>query len=261
MGVHGIIRSATLPPIHISPLSTTTMLPSSAPSFPSYWSPNPQDLTEVLPNLFLGSDSAAQNVELLRTKGITHILSVLIQDPARTEELKRDDFKRMNIPVQDWPDQELLTHFKPANSFIDDARIIAGQGVLVHCHMGVSRSATVVAAYLMASYPETHHNHISAITFLKSRRPIVQPNSGFVDQLALYGRCDCNMDDHSNAVEAWRAVRHRAWESRVDRINFKRKEDSRASATRQTRQRGSCSSGRSSGILRRISQWAVCVFG
>ena len=42
---------------------------------------------------------------LLKTKGITHILSVLIQDPARTEELKRDDFKRMNIPVQDWPDQ------------------------------------------------------------------------------------------------------------------------------------------------------------
>ncbi|KAJ7432382.1 protein-tyrosine phosphatase-like protein [Mycena galericulata] len=170
-----------------------------------------EDITEILPNLFLGSQAGALNHQLLRRHGITHILSVMNPNPAHSLQQNDDGFRRMIVPVQDWPDEELLTHFKRANSFIDDARVIAGEGVLVHCYQGVSRSATVVAAYLMASHPHTP-DYISAIKFLQSLRPIVEPNAGFLDQLALYGRCGCNMDDNFTAVEAWRAVRHRRWE-------------------------------------------------
>ncbi|KAJ7884231.1 protein-tyrosine phosphatase-like protein [Mycena leptocephala] len=136
-------------------------------------------------------------------------------DPACTLRQSNDGFRRMIIPVQDWPDEELLTHFKSANSFIDAAQVIAGEGVLVHCSQGVSRSATVVAAYLMASHPPIQ-NYISTIKFLQSLRSIIEPNTGFFDQLALYGRCGCNMDENFTAVEVWRTVRHRRWEDAVN---------------------------------------------
>ncbi|KAJ7267791.1 protein-tyrosine phosphatase-like protein [Mycena rebaudengoi] len=144
-------------------------------------------------------------------------------------EVVENGFRRMVIPVIDWPDQELLIHFKAANAFIDDARISARESVLVHCHQGVSRSATIVAAYLMATHPPVH-GAASAIKFLKNLRPIVQPNSGFLDQLELYGRRGCNLDDTSGrlAIEAWRAEQERKWEGRVDRMNRERLERERS---------------------------------
>ncbi|KAJ7477688.1 protein-tyrosine phosphatase-like protein [Mycena latifolia] len=143
--------------------------------------------------------------------GITHILSVMPPELAPTPANEGDGFTRMSIPVQDWPDEELFTHFKATNAFIDHARKTSGEGVLVHCLQGVSRSATIVAAYLMASHPPIHDS-VSAIEFLQAQRSIVQPNWGFLEQLALYGRCGCNLEDNPVAVEAWRAGRTRRWE-------------------------------------------------
>ncbi|KAJ7841578.1 protein-tyrosine phosphatase-like protein [Mycena olivaceomarginata] len=110
-------------------------------------SPLSDDVTEILPNLFLGSEAGARNLEMLRRRGITHILTVMADPVPRRATAAEDDFRRMQIPVQDWPDQELMSHFKDANDFIDAARLTAQEGVLVHCYQGVSRSATIVAAY------------------------------------------------------------------------------------------------------------------
>ncbi|KAF7366183.1 Dual specificity protein phosphatase 12-like isoform X1 [Mycena venus] len=168
-------------------------------------SPLSDDVTEILPNLFLGSEAGARNLEMLRKRGITHILTVMVDPVPRGATAAEDGFRRMQIPVQDWPDQELMTYFKDANNFIDAARVTAQEAVLVHCYQGVSRSATIVAAYLMASHPPLHDDDSAALAFLRARRPIVHPNSGFLAQLALYGRCGCDLDAHPTAVEAWRA--------------------------------------------------------
>ncbi|KAF8201954.1 protein-tyrosine phosphatase-like protein [Mycena galopus ATCC 62051] len=192
-------------------------------------SPTNEDVTEILPNLFLGSHVGAQNLTLLRQRGITHILSVMVDPTLRESEEATDDFRRMRIPVQDWPDTELLTYFHAANSFINAARLTAEEGVLVHCYQGVSRSATIVAAYLMATHPPLHDD-TAALAFLRERRPIVQPNSGFLSQLALYGRCNCDLEAYPTAVEAWRAGQVRKWEGRVDRV--KREQGGRGSGKR-----------------------------
>jgi protein-tyrosine phosphatase len=52
--------------------------------------------------------------------------------------------------------------------------------VLVHCAAGVSRSASFVIAYIMKS---RKIGFDEAYTFVKSKRPIITPNSGFVKQL------------------------------------------------------------------------------
>lgn len=49
--------------------------------------------------------------------------------------------------------------------------------------MGISRSATVVAAYLTFRHGLSPHQ---AIAWIKSQRPIIHPNSGFQEQLQDY---------------------------------------------------------------------------
>jgi protein tyrosine/serine phosphatase len=55
--------------------------------------------------------------------------------------------------------------------------------VLVHCRIGVSRSATMVIAYLMYVYNWTL---CKAIMYVKDRRPEIKPNPMFVKDLMKY---------------------------------------------------------------------------
>lgn len=60
-----------------------------------------------------------------------------------------------------------------------------GGRVFVHCHAGISRSATVCIAYLM------QHKYMSkdaAYHFVQNKRPIISPNLAFMGQLVQYER-------------------------------------------------------------------------
>lgn len=48
----------------------------------------------------------------------------------------------------------------------------------MHCAMGMSRSATVVIMYLMKKFG---FNLNDAMSLVKERRQVVDPNSGFVN--------------------------------------------------------------------------------
>jgi protein-tyrosine phosphatase len=69
------------------------------------------------------------------------------------------------------------------------AAIARGATVLVHCAAGVSRSPTLVAAYLML---ERGYSATEALDFVGKRRTGISPNTGFVEQLsALNGSVGC----------------------------------------------------------------------
>ena len=55
--------------------------------------------------------------------------------------------------------------------------------MLVHCHAGISRSATIVIAYLMKALSMTLEE---AYKLVKSRRPRIKPNQAFISQLMEY---------------------------------------------------------------------------
>jgi hypothetical protein len=61
----------------------------------------------------------------------------------------------------------------------ESARCSGGR-VLVHCQAGVSRSPTIVLAYLMARY---NWPMMTAFCYVKSRRHIIAPNFNFMGQL------------------------------------------------------------------------------
>ncbi|KAK5171270.1 tyrosine protein phosphatase yvh1 [Saxophila tyrrhenica] len=130
-------------------------------------------------NLFIGGLFTLRRKQALQDSGITHVVSVL-RLPLDQEQFK--DFAHKVVEVDDVDDENLLEHFPACNKFIQDG-LDGGGGVLVHCAMGKSRSATVVCAYLMQRYGITP---MDALSQIREARPFCEPNEGFMKQLDLY---------------------------------------------------------------------------
>uniref|UniRef100_A0A7S1SGA9 protein-tyrosine-phosphatase n=1 Tax=Tetraselmis chuii TaxID=63592 RepID=A0A7S1SGA9_9CHLO len=80
------------------------------------------------------------------------------------------------------PRANLLQHMDTSTEFMGEA-LSNGKKVLVHCMAGVSRSATVVAAYIIKS---EGLNPEEAVALVKEKRGCAEPNSGFVRQLSAW---------------------------------------------------------------------------
>ncbi|KAI8056186.1 protein-tyrosine phosphatase-like protein [Syncephalis plumigaleata] len=134
--------------------------------------------SSIVPGLYLGSQFSARNADILDEMGITHIVQVThLQKPVH-----RDRFEYLVIAVDDQPATNLLRYFDDTFAFIDTCIEQGGQ-VLVHCMAGISRSSTIVIAYLMRKYQWSVEQ---ATTAVRQSRTIIKPNTGFRQQLALY---------------------------------------------------------------------------
>ncbi|XP_028318459.1 dual specificity protein phosphatase 26 [Gouania willdenowi] len=135
---------------------------------------------EVWPNLYIGDqDIASDRRELVRL-GITHILNCA-QSKWRggAENYTGMNITYHGIEAHDSPSFDMSVNFYPAAEFIHRA-LSAGGKVLVHCAVGLSRSATLVLAYLMIRQNLTL---VEAIRTVKDHRGVV-PNRGFLRQLS-----------------------------------------------------------------------------
>jgi dual specificity phosphatase 12 len=121
---------------------------------------------------------AASSKEILQKYGITHILTVAKGYPPQFPSF----FTYKVIPVLDLPGTILKRKFGECIEFIKKAQVNGGT-VLVHCFAGVSRSATIVCAYLMQ---EHNLSYSAALKLVKSKRPFVNPNDGFRTQLVQF---------------------------------------------------------------------------
>ncbi len=87
----------------------------------------------------------------------------------------------LHVPVDDDWREDISQHFLHVIQFIDAAR---KEGpVLIHCAGGISRSPTLVAAYLMWEHGWTRQQSMEHIT---TYRKIVDPNDGFMEQLLIF---------------------------------------------------------------------------
>ena len=94
------------------------------------------------------------------------------------------DVKHLRQELADAETEDIASCFDAATRFMSEA--LAGNGrVLVHCGAGVSRSATLVAAYMCLT---RRCSAATALAELKALRSCVAPNAGFLRQLDAFAR-------------------------------------------------------------------------
>jgi atypical dual specificity phosphatase len=189
--------------------------PTEEPDFPRTmrsFSQMEPEASQILPNLFLSDALTARRGGTLDRLKTTRIISVLekpIKFPRAAQPLKL-----LHIPAPDGFDTGLLSFMDQTTEFIKEAigtnareqeqlrgtflgsAIATTDGehpmpsdsvgenrVLVHCFAGMSRSATIVIAYLLVTTPMTVGE---ATEFVRSKRSVIRPNCGFIEQLKQY---------------------------------------------------------------------------
>jgi dual specificity MAP kinase phosphatase len=175
--------------------------PNESPSRPFLYSPttpiveldvDSAPMSQILPYLYIGNKHDAENRQILSSSHITHVLNVTSHIPLYFENDVTVTYLR--VPASDSGSQNLKQYFDVAIEFIESVRCAAeGQCILVHCQAGVSRSPTLVLAYIMARYKLSL---LDAFAFVKSRRQIIAPNFNFMGQLFDFEQhCRCGEVD------------------------------------------------------------------
>lgn len=106
---------------------------------------------EIVRGLFLGTSADAVHLEDLERHNIRNILNVASECEFTEEQLQaqaRGTLTLRKVHMVDHSDHDITKAFPECVVFILNA-LQRGEGVLVHCRMGVSRSASVVIAFLM----------------------------------------------------------------------------------------------------------------
>ncbi|XP_069492583.1 dual specificity protein phosphatase 22-A-like [Ambystoma mexicanum] len=134
-------------------------------------------MSQIAAGLYLGNIRDSEDKETLAKNGVTHILSVHNKAEPRLEEMTY-----LCIAASDSSSQNLIQHFKKCIAFIHECRLRGG-GCLVHCLAGVSRSTTILVAYLMTV---TNLGWEECLSAVKAVRSYVGPNLGFQQQLQEY---------------------------------------------------------------------------
>jgi hypothetical protein len=141
-------------------------------------------LNEIVKDfIYIGSLYDYKDPVKLLQLGITHILDVSGESyiPSNIDDIKKT-FKYVKISMQDTPDFPIHNFFDITVKLLDEVYNTKGK-VLVNCHMGKSRSVTIVLNYIMLRYGLSLDN---AIAFVKYKRNVIAPNPGFIKQLQLY---------------------------------------------------------------------------
>ncbi|KFQ21689.1 Dual specificity protein phosphatase 13 isoform B, partial [Merops nubicus] len=137
---------------------------------------------EVWPNLYVGDLHVARDKAQLSRMGISHVVDAaagrfhIDTGPKFYKDLPVDYY---GVEAEDNPNFDLSIYFYPVAHYIRAALNSPRGKVLVHCAMGISRSATLVLAFLMIC---ENMSLVDAIQTVRSHRGIC-PNSGFLKQL------------------------------------------------------------------------------
>ena len=134
------------------------------------------EIDQITPKIYLGNEEAQKKKAVLKALGVTHILVI----GRGLYQLHKNDFTYENFEIDDCIEENIGQFFDQAFDFIE----AADGRVFVHCGAGISRSGSIVIAYIMRKEGKSYEE---AVSFVRERRSSVKPNDGFVKQLIDYG--------------------------------------------------------------------------
>ena len=155
----------------------------------------PEDISYIVPYVYIGNRYAATGrfdddsnyIDYLSIYGIKHVISALTDEEYADYMIAAEDFAeqtwhRLTVDDIDDPQELISRFFSQMTAVIADA-VAAQQPILIHCAAGMSRSVTLVAAYLIAA---SGLQPAKAVALIKNKRPIAAPNKGFMRQLEVF---------------------------------------------------------------------------
>jgi protein-tyrosine phosphatase len=132
------------------------------------------NISEIIPGkLYLGNKVGANDLPALKQLGISAIVNVTPNVACHYPK----QFNYIQIKTADGT-PGLSDFFGKINQFVDGKNC-----VLVHCEQGVSRSASCVIAYMMAT---NNWSAKKATSEVKALRPIVNPHFNYQIELKQY---------------------------------------------------------------------------
>ncbi|GFO12758.1 dual specificity protein phosphatase 3 [Plakobranchus ocellatus] len=144
---------------------------------------------EICEGIYIGEGDSASSVNCMKRLGITHVLNAALGKDAfhvNTNHVmyRKAGMEFLGIEATDFLNYDMSKHFNVAVDFIETG-VQSGGKVFVHCVQGVSRSATLVLAFLMI---KRHMPVQDALRLVRSKREVC-PNPGFLQQL-------CQLHEH-----------------------------------------------------------------
>lgn len=135
----------------------------------------PRNMDQIIEQIYVGSYNAATMLDYTNRESISSVLNCT---PDAHEGLKEFKVTQLNIN-----DGEEIPHsvIELAITTIRES-IARGEKILVHCHAGISRSPSLVCAYLISvgfSWDE-------AVDMVRNQRPQVYPHSAIERSIKNY---------------------------------------------------------------------------
>ena len=137
---------------------------------------NKDGIVQVTEGLFVSGVKSANNLGVLRRKGIDLIVNLV----SRFQENEfPEEFEYLSYDLRDSAYSDIIAELHELADKLND-RIQRGDKVLVHCKKGISRSPSVAIAYLIK---HKGMDFDSALALLQAKSERVFPNAGFLIQL------------------------------------------------------------------------------
>ena len=133
------------------------------------------NIDKITDKIFLGGIEGATEYDYFEKEKINNVLSITNEPPIYPKE---KNINHKIIKIDDIFSENIIKYLKECIEFIENA-----EKIYIHCTCGVSRSSTIVLAYLMW---KTHSNFDDTYFFVKKRRPEIDPNNGFRRQLKKF---------------------------------------------------------------------------
>ena len=130
---------------------------------------------QITDKIYLGNEDTARDKVLLKKLNISNILICA----EGCNPFYPFEYKYKILYLDDAIDEDLLIWLKEAFEFIDSSK----DNIYIHCVMGISRSASIVIAYIMYKNKMPFNE---AFDFVSKKRKVISPNTGFKDQLIKF---------------------------------------------------------------------------
>lgn len=139
------------------------------------------DADKVCEQVYIGSMEAAQDFGAIGSIGISHVVRILSLNCHTGRQ--HPNVRYLILRLDDSGDEQLQPLFRIFFRFMKRALCKSESRVLVHCMMGISRSVSMMCAFLIKTRSFSAHH---ALEHIRRTRLEAQPNDGFIQQLEEY---------------------------------------------------------------------------